>query len=129
MAFDVAKQAEKMQRIFFALSQAVDAFRLRRFDDIPEGQQKQLKQQAQALETRAQQYTADALAAIAGGIEPHLKNIQKATQDAQEALARLNDIAKAAAIVDASVALVGSIASGDIAAVGGNVENLVQAIG
>lgn len=128
MPIDPVKQAEGLARTFFSLSNAVDDFRLRNFNAISAAEQQRLKDQAQALDTRGQQYTADALAAILQGIQPHLRNIQQATQSAQEALARLNDVVKGIAIVDAAVALVGSIVAGDLGLIGGNVEGLFEAI-
>ena len=128
MPIDPAKQAEELAQIFFNLSNAVDDFRLRNFNALSSSQQQQLKDQAQALDTRGQQSTADALGAILQGIQPHLQNIKQATQDAQNALAHLNDVAKAITIVDSAVALVGSIAAGDLGSIGDNVQGLLQAI-
>ena len=128
MPIDPVKQAEELARTFFSLSNAVDEFRLRNFNAISAAEQQRLKDQAQALDTRGQQYTADALVAVLQGIQPHLRNIQQATQSAQEALARLNDVVKGIAIVDAAVALVGSIVAGDLGLIGGNVEGLFEAI-
>ena len=128
MQIDPVKQAEKLAQIFFALSNAVNAFRLDNFGALSPGQQRQLKDQSQALTMRAQQFTADALGAILQAIQPHLPNIKQATQDATDALTHLNDVAKGIAIADAAVALVGSIAAGDIGSIGGNVQNLIQAI-
>src|ERR1017187_8813224 len=120
MPIDPVKQAEELAQIFFNLSNAGDDFRLRNFNALsPTGQQR-LKDQAQALDTRGQQYTADALAAILQGIQPHLQNIKQATPSAQAALAHLNNVVKAITIVDAAVALVGSIVTGDLGSIGDN---------
>ncbi len=128
MATDPVKQAEELAQMFFDLSNAVDDFRLRNFTTIPPAEQQQLKDQAQALATRGQQYTAEALGAILADIQPHLKNIQQATRDAQDALAHLNEVAKAIAIVDAAVGLAGSIATGDLGSIGANAQGLFKAI-
>lgn len=128
MPIDPVKQAEDLAQIFFNLSNAVDAFRLSNYGALSPADQIRLKNQAQALDTRGQQYTADALGAILQGIQPHLANIKKATQDAQNALAHLNDVAKGLAIVDSAVALVGSIVAGDLGSIGDNVNGLYQAI-
>ena len=128
MQIDPVKQAEKLAQIFFALSNSVNDFRLDNFGALPPDKQRQLKDQSQALALRAQQCTADALGAILQTIQPHLPSIKQATQDATDALTHLNDVAKGIAIADAAVALVGSIAAGDIASIGGNVQNLIQAI-
>jgi hypothetical protein len=106
----------------------VDDFRLRNFNALSPTEQQRLKDQAQALDTRGQQYTADALGAILQGIQPHLQNIKQATQSAQDALAHLNNVVKAITIVDAAVALVGSIVTGDLGSIGDNVQGLFQAI-
>jgi hypothetical protein len=129
MPIDPVKQAEELAQIFFQLSNAVDGFRLNNYGRLSPADQQRLKDQAQALDTRGQQYTADALGAILQGIQPHLVNIQKATQDAQDALAHLNAVAKGLAIVDSAVALVGSIVAGDLGSIGDNVNGLYQAIG
>jgi len=127
MPIDPAKQAEELAQIFFSLSNAVDDFRLRNFGSLSPAQQQQLKEQAQALDNRAQQFVADALGAILRGIQSHLSSIKDATRGAEEALRHLNDVAKGLAIVNAAVALVGSIASGDLGSVGGGVDTLIQA--
>jgi hypothetical protein len=129
MPIDPVKQAEDLARIFFDLSNAVDAFRLSNYGAISPDDQQKLKDQAQALDTRGQQYTADALSAILQGIQPHLANIKKAARDAQDALAHLKDVAKGFAIVDCAVALVGSIATSDLGSIGDNVKGLFEAIG
>ena len=129
MDVDAVKQAEELQQTFFNLSNAVADFRLRNFNALTPEKRDQLREQSDALDTRGQQFTADALAAIQAQIQPHLESIQQATKSACDALARLNDVAKALAVVDAAVTLVGSIATGDIAKVGGDVEGLVKAIG
>ena len=130
MQIDPVKQAEELARLFFALSNAVNDFRLRpdNFNALPPGKQQQLKTQSQALAMRAQQFTADALGAILQAIQPHLQNIKQATQNAEDALSHLNDVEKGIAIVDAAVALAGSLVAGDIGSIGDNVQNLIQAI-
>ena len=128
MPIDPVKQAEELAQIFFNLSNAVDDFRLRNFNALSPTEQQRLKDQAQALDTRGQQYTADALGAILQGIQPHLQNIKQATQSAQDALAHLNNVVKAITFVDAAVALVGSIVTGDLGSIGDNVQGLFQAI-
>src|ERR1035438_9903725 len=128
MPIDPVKQAEELAQIFFGLSNATDDFRLHNFNALSTARQQQLKEQAQALDTRGQQCTADALGAILQGIQPHLQNIKQATQSAQDALAHLNNVVKAITIVDAAVALVGSIVTGDLGSIGDNVQGLFQAI-
>jgi hypothetical protein len=70
------------------LSTAVNDFRLRpdNFHALPPGKQQQLKDRAQALAMRGQQFTADALGAIQQAIQPHLQDIKQATQDERDAL-------------------------------------------
>jgi hypothetical protein len=128
MPIDPVKQAEELARIFFNLSNAVDDFRLRNFNALLPADRQRLKEQAQALDTRGQQATADALGAILQGIQPHLSNIKQATQDAQDALTHLNDVAKGIAIVDSAVALVGSIMAGDLGSIADNVRGLVNTV-
>lgn len=130
MPIDPVKQAENLAQIFFSLSNAVNDFRLDpdNFNALSPARQKQLKDQVQALTMRAEQCTADALSAILQGIQPHLQNIKQATQDAKNALAHLKDVEKGIAIANAAVALVRSIAEGDLASVGDNVQGLFQAI-
>jgi hypothetical protein len=130
MPIDPVKQAEELAQIFFGLSNAVNAFRLRpeNFNALSSDRQQQLKDQAQALALRAQQCTADALGAILQDIQPHLASIKQATQDAKDALDRLNDVEKALAIVDAAVTLAVSISTGDVASIGGDLQGLIQAV-
>jgi hypothetical protein len=52
----------------------------------------------------------------------------QATQDAQDALAHLNDVGKAITIVYSAVGLVGSILAGDLGSIGDKVQGLFQAI-
>jgi hypothetical protein len=128
MDIDPIKQAEQLAQIFANLSAAVDQFRLDNFATIPDDEQQQLKGQAQALAMRSQQCTADALGAILQSIQPHLPNIKKATQDAQDTLRTLKDVAKGFAIVDAAVTLVGSVASGNLGSLGDDLDKLTQAL-
>jgi hypothetical protein len=128
MPINPIRQAEDLAQVFFNLSNAVDAFRLSNYGGLSPADQQRLKDQAQALDTRGQQCTADALGAVLQGIQPHLANIKKATQNAQDALAHLNDVARGIAIVDSAVALVGSIVAGDLGSIGDNVNGLCQAI-
>ncbi len=125
---DPVKQAEELAQIFFSLSNSASNFRLDNYNALSQAQQQQLKDQARALTMRGQQCTADALGAILQDIQPHLPGIKQATQDAQDALARLNDVVKGLAIVDAAVALAGSIMTGDMASIGGNVQGLFDAV-
>jgi len=128
MPIDPAKQAEELAQIFFNLSDAVDKFRLGNYGAISPAQQQQFKIQGQALASRGQQFTADALGAILQNIQPHLQNIKKATQGAQDALTHLNDVVKAITIVNSAVALVGSIVAGDVGSIGDDVQSLFTAI-
>jgi len=125
---DPVKQAAELAQIFFGLSNAVDDFRLRNFGSLTPAQQQQLKDQAQALDTRGQQFTADALGAILQAIQPHLADIKQATKDAQDALRQLNDASAGLAIVDAAVALVGAIASGNVGSIGDDLQNLASCL-
>jgi len=127
---DPIKQAEELAQIFFALSNAVNDFRLRpdNFNALSDARQQRLKDQAQALTLRGQQCTAEALSAILHDIQPHMASIKQATQDAKDALDHLNDVEKAITIVDAAVALVGSIMTGDVSSIGDNVQGLLQAL-
>lgn len=125
MVIDPVKQAEQLQQIFFDLSAAVDNFRL---DNSVGAKNQQLKDQSQALLMRGQQCTADALGAILQKIQPHLAAIQGATQDAQKALATLKDVEKGFSIIDSVVTLVGSLMTGDLAKLGGDLEGLQKAI-
>lgn len=129
--FDPVKQAEQLQQIFFGLSNAANAFRLdpANFNALTSDQQQRLKNQALALTLRAEQCTADTLAAILAGITPHLQAIKQTTTDAKNALAGLKDVVKGLAIVDAAVALAASIMTGDIGSIGTGVETLADAIG
>jgi hypothetical protein len=125
---DPAKQAEELAQVFFNLSNAVDDFRLRNFASISASDQQQLKAQAQALDTRGQQCTADALGGILQEIQPHMPNVKQATQAAKDALAHLNDVAKAMSIVDSAVTLLASVATGDLGSIGDNLQNLAKVI-
>jgi hypothetical protein len=125
MDIDPAKQAEQLQQIFFDLSAAVDNFRL---DNSVGAKNQRLKDQSQALFMRGQQCTADALGAILQKIQPHLPAILGATQDAQRALATLKNVEKGFSIIDSVVTLVGSIMTGDIAKLGGDLDGLQKAI-
>jgi hypothetical protein len=128
MPIDAAKQAEGLAQIFFNLSDAVDDFWQRNYADLSADQAREFKVQAQALASQGQRCSAQALAAILQDIQPHLADIKQAAQDAQNALARLNDIAKAAAIVDSAVALGHSVCTGDLGSIANNVQGLCQAV-
>ena len=61
-------------------------------------------------------------------IQPHLPAIQGATRDAQKTLVTLKDVAKGFAIIDSVVTLVGSVMTGDLAKLGGDLDGLQKAI-
>ncbi|MEI9972309.1 MAG: hypothetical protein WDO73_09805 [Ignavibacteriota bacterium] len=128
MDIDSEKQAEQLAQIFANLSAAVDRYRFDHWATITDDKRQQLKIQAQVLAMRSQQCTADALGSILLSIQPHLPNIEKATQDAQDTLATLKDVAKALAIVDAAVSLVYSIAACDLGSLGSGLDGLTRAI-
>jgi hypothetical protein len=129
MPIDPVVEASNLAQRYFELSQAVDNFRLSNFGEITTGRQAQLKKEAQAFDERGKEATAAALGAILQNIQPHLPTIQQATKDARDALNTLNNVAKGLAIVDAALALVGSIAIGNAASVPSDVQTLLQAIG
>lgn len=128
MPVDLAKEAEGLAQTFYSLSDAVDDFWQRQYGALSPAQVQQLKNEAQALARRGHEFSADALGAILHELLPRLSNIKKATEDAKDALAHLDDVAKALAIVDSAVALVTSLATGDLPSIGDKVDGLAQAI-
>jgi len=126
MPVDPVKEAEGLQQTFYNLSDAVDDFWQCKYAALAPAQVQQLKTEAQVLALKGHGFTADALGAILQDLLPHLSNIKKATQDAKDALAHLNDVAKAIAVVDSAVALATSIATGDVASVGDRVDAFGQ---
>jgi hypothetical protein len=123
-----AQDATDLAQLFFALSDAIDQFRLNNFNDLSAAEQQDLKDKAQASANLAQQFNAQALGAILQSIQPNLGNIKQGVQSANGALTHLKDVAKGLAIISAGIALAGSIASGNLTAIGTNVQSLITAI-
>jgi len=125
---DLSKQAEDLAQTCYGLSIAVDNFRIANYAVLSQERRDDLKAQSEALATRGQAFTAEALGAILQRIQPHLASIKQATQAAQDALAHLNDVAKGITIVDSAVTLVGSIATCDVASILENVQSLFETV-
>ena len=128
MPLDPVKEAAQMAQTFFTLSKAVDDFRLDNYRRLSPTKRKQLKTQSDSLETRGQQYTADAMAAVLTQIAPHLPNIKQSTKDAVNALTNLNDIVKGLAIADAVLELVGDIVAPNIGSIASDITGLWKTI-
>jgi hypothetical protein len=126
---DPATQAAQLAQHFFDLANSTRDFRARNYASLSADRRQQLQDQADALQMRGLHFTADAYAAIAQQLHPYLDRFTKATQKAKDALAHLNDVAKALTIVDSAVALVRSVAEGDIGAAGSDIQNLAAAAG
>jgi hypothetical protein len=125
---DPEREAEQMAQIFFSLSQAVDRFRLTHWAELSEQKRADLKEQAQALDVRAHGFTAQAIGAFLSRIQPQLRAIRQAGEDAKHALDRLQAVAKGIAIVDAAVAVAADIASGNVESIGTSVEGLLETL-
>ncbi len=69
---------------FYTLSQALDDFRLAHWSELSPDQRGQLKDEAQALDTRAHYLTADAIGELTASIQPALAAITNATNDARK---------------------------------------------
>jgi hypothetical protein len=102
---------------FYLLSQALDDFRMDHWDDLSPGQRGQLKDEAQALDTRAHYLTADFLGQLAQGIQGDLRAIKAVTVDAESALNRLKKVDSVISIATAAVALAAAIATANIGSI------------
>ena len=129
MPVDPATQAAQLAQLFNDLANSTRDFRARNFANLSGAQRQQLREQAEALQMRGLNFTADAYAAIAQRLQPYLKDFTKAIERTQHALVDLNDIAKGLAILDSAVGLVRSVAEGDIGSIASDIQNLAQAAG
>lgn len=112
-----ANNSGSLAQQFYTLSQALDDFRLAHWSELSPDQRGQLKDEAQALDTRAHYLTADAIGALTASIQPELAAITNATNDAQKTLGNLNKLGNAVAIATAAVALGAAVATGNLASV------------
>ena len=127
---DPAVEALQLARLYHALSQALDEFRLsdRVPADTPPDQRALLKQRAQDLEDVSHDFTADAISAILQSIPTSLANIKAVTADAKTQLGHLNAVTKVISIATAGLALGTAIASGNPAGIATAIEPFVQAV-
>lgn len=112
----------------FQLSQSLDDFRLSHWNSLAPVQRDQLKDEAQALDSRAHYLTADALGDISAAMASELAAVVQATQDAQSAVQTLDTVDNVIAIAIAAVGVGAAVATGDIASIGTAVTALADAI-
>ena len=117
-----------LARQFYSLSQALDDYRLAHWDQLPVDVRGQLKDEAQALDTRAHYLTAAALQQISAAIQPELDAITSATADAEAALDHLQTVDSAISIAIAAVSLGAAIATGSIASITSAVTTLTDVV-
>jgi cob(I)alamin adenosyltransferase len=126
-----AVTAGDLADLFNDLSQAIDDFRLS--DRVPVGtpatELARLKDEAQALEDRAHQFTAQSMAATLAAIQSDLQKIAAATATAKTQLAHLNNVSKAISIATAGVALGAAIATGNIPSIAATAGAFAQSVG
>ena len=109
---DPAVEADNIAKLFFALSQAIDDYRLNATDITPE-EQARLRKRAQDLDDHAHKFTARAIGETLKAVRTDLAAIKAATADAKAQLATLDTVAKAISVADAAFALGSAISTGN----------------
>ena len=110
---DTAAEANALARQFFAASAALDTFRLSFNPPLPQPDQQRLRDESNALVTRAQYFTAAAIGATLAALGGHLAGIQATTDQAISQLHRLRDVEKAVNLATSMLTLGTAIAAGD----------------
>ncbi len=123
-----ANQAGNLAQTFYRMSQAIDDYRISNWGHLSTADRGRLKDEAQALDTRAHYLTADALGNLLDPVQGSLKDIESVTTNADHALRVLNEVGQVISIATASVALAADIATGDPAAIGSGVKTLASTI-
>lgn len=126
--FDPTEEAAQLASLFYRLSQALDDFRLKNWDSIQPDDRGRLKDEAQALDTRAHYFTADAIGQTLKKIQGNLQNLKDTTANAKQAVANLNTVSKVISIATAGVVLAAAIASGNVGSIAAGVTGLAQTI-
>lgn len=112
-----AAEANALAEQFYAASTALDKFRLSFDPPLPLPQRKRLKDEADALESRAQYFTAEAIGATLASIQSDLARIDSTTNDAVQQLKHLEDVQKGIAIATSLLTLGTAIAAGNPATI------------
>jgi hypothetical protein len=124
---DPAVEADNLAKLFYSMSDAVDEFRLST-PEITPADQARLRKQAQDLDDRAHQFTAQAVGARVAALIPNLLPIKTATTEVLGQFAKLNSVAKAIALGDAVLALGIAASTGDVTAIVTALTGVTQAM-
>jgi hypothetical protein len=114
LPMNAAEEAGELADLFNDLSQTVDEFRLADHDPpLTPDQLARLKDEAQALENRAQHFTAESIGATLESIQADLANIKNVTAEANAQLGHLNTVADVISIATSVLSLGTAIAAGN----------------
>ena len=126
---DPAAEAGQLADLFNTLSQALDDFRLAdHIPPIPTDQLASLKDDAQALEDLAHDFTAQAIGATLQSIQPNLANIKAVAAQAKTQVGVLNDVSKVISIGVSALSLGKAIAAGNPVSIVAAAEGLAQTL-
>jgi hypothetical protein len=129
IVIDPVAEANALANLFYSLSQALDNFRLGDFNPPLSGDNAaSLKAEAQALDDRAHEFTAQAIGATLQTIQADLAKIKDVTNQAIHQLGVLNDVSKVISIATSALSLGTAIVSGDPLAIVGAVDGLAEAV-
>lgn len=127
-SFDTADRARAIARAFAMMSEAIDEFRHRRAQQLTDAQRESLIDEAVRLDNYSDAFTAEAIAKTLESLKDEVDNLTAATEQAAAALAKVQAIERISSITAAALALGAAIATGDLAAAGSSVKDLVSAV-
>jgi hypothetical protein len=124
---DPANLAAILSDEFLQMSVAIDQIRTTN-RNLSDADAQRLGTMEEQLDEVSGQLNAEAIAQILASIRPQLDSITQATQAANEALKKAQDIQKAFNIAAAAVALGGAILTGNLGTIAGAVGGVVSAV-
>ena len=127
-SFDPAAQANALADRFYAASAALDSFRLSFTPPLPLAEQQRLRDESNALTTRAHYFTAQAVGATLAAIQGSLAGIHATTDQAIAQLQHLRDVDKAINLATSLLTLGTALAAGDPGTVLSAAQGLAQAL-
>lgn len=126
--FNPAAEANALADRFYAASAALDSLRLNFNPPLPLPEQQRLRDESNALTTRAQYLTAQAIGVTLAAIQGSLGGIKASTDTAIAQLRHLQDLDRAIVLATSLVKLGAALSAGDPGTIASAAQGLVRVL-